>query len=158
MKIHIKNGRLIDPASGTDAKQDVFIAAGKIAGIGAAPAGWRSTTSLAKFGPVSIEIPIDIQAKLFPLPADLQPLPVHPVLAAPAEVKALAQHLKLAKRPLLWLGFFCVLGGLQFLTTGVLAELLIRIYYDRGEVAPYHTSKHPSLPEQEGWHRPDGGQ
>ena len=36
MKIHIKNGRLIDPASGTDAKQDVYIAAGKIAGIGAA--------------------------------------------------------------------------------------------------------------------------
>ena len=55
-------------------------------------------------GPVSIEIPIDIQAKLLPLPADLQPLPVHPVLAAPAEVKALAQHLKRAKRPLLWLG------------------------------------------------------
>ena len=34
MKIHIKNGRLIDPASGTDARQDLFIAAGKIAGIG----------------------------------------------------------------------------------------------------------------------------
>ncbi len=56
-------------------------------------------------------------------------------------------------RPLLWLGFFCVLGGLQFLTTGVLAELLIRIYYDRGEVAPYHTTFAPALPESEGWHR-----
>ena len=38
MKIHIKNGRLIDPASGTDANKDLFIAAGKIAGIGTAPA------------------------------------------------------------------------------------------------------------------------
>ncbi|MEY4429404.1 MAG: hypothetical protein RLZZ182_2093 [Pseudomonadota bacterium] len=55
-------------------------------------------------------------------------------------------------RPLLWLGFFCVLGGLQFLTTGVLAELLIRIYYDRGESAPYHTTHGPALPESEGWH------
>jgi glycosyltransferase involved in cell wall biosynthesis len=56
-------------------------------------------------------------------------------------------------RPLLWLGFFCVLGGLQFLTTGVLAELLIRIYYDRGEVAPYHTTTTPAMPESAGWHR-----
>ena len=55
-------------------------------------------------GPVSIEIPIDIQAKSLPLPADLQPLPIQPVKAAAAEVGALAQRLKTAKRPLLWLG------------------------------------------------------
>ena len=67
----------------------------------------REATRLAftpPCGPVSIEIPIDIQAKLLPLPADLQPLPVNPVLAAPAEVRALAQSLQSAKRPLLWLG------------------------------------------------------
>ena len=57
-------------------------------------------------------------------------------------------------RPLLWLGFFCVLGGLQFLTTGVLAELLIRIYYDRGDVAPYHTSHAPELAPESAWHQP----
>jgi hypothetical protein len=34
MKIHIKNGRLIDPASIDDKKHDVFIAAGRIVGIG----------------------------------------------------------------------------------------------------------------------------
>ena len=55
-------------------------------------------------GPVSIEIPIDIQAKLLPLPADLQPLPLQPVQAASAEVQALASRLQHAKRPLLWLG------------------------------------------------------
>lgn len=55
-------------------------------------------------------------------------------------------------RPLLWLGFFCVLGGLQFLTTGVLAELLIRIYYDRGEIAPYHTTPQAPLAEGQAWH------
>lgn len=38
MKIHIKDGQLIDPKNGIDAKQDVFIAAGKIVGIGQAPA------------------------------------------------------------------------------------------------------------------------
>lgn len=37
MKIHIKNGRLIDPKNGIDAVQDVFIAKGKIVAIGAAP-------------------------------------------------------------------------------------------------------------------------
>ncbi|HRE16239.1 MAG TPA: glycosyltransferase family 2 protein [Rhodocyclaceae bacterium] len=57
-------------------------------------------------------------------------------------------------RPLLWLGFFCVLGGLQFLTTGVLAELLIRIYYDRGQVAPYHATTAPEMAPGAGWHSP----
>ncbi|MDV6340577.1 dihydroorotase [Nitrosomonas sp. Is24] len=37
MKIHIKNGRLIDPKNGIDAVQDIFIAKGKIVAIGAAP-------------------------------------------------------------------------------------------------------------------------
>jgi dihydroorotase len=41
MKIHIKNGRLIDPASKTDKPLDVFIAAGRVVGIGNAPAGLR---------------------------------------------------------------------------------------------------------------------
>ncbi|MBP6058097.1 MAG: dihydroorotase [Nitrosomonas sp.] len=37
MKIHIKNGRLIDPKQGVDVVQDIFIAKGKIVAIGAAP-------------------------------------------------------------------------------------------------------------------------
>ncbi len=57
-------------------------------------------------------------------------------------------------RPLLWLGFFCVLGGLQFLTTGVIDELLIRIYYKRGDIAPYHTDKPADLASDAAWHRP----
>jgi len=40
MKIHIKNGRLIDPRNGIDAARDVFIAAGKIVAIGTAPANF----------------------------------------------------------------------------------------------------------------------
>ncbi|MGZ0019602.1 dihydroorotase [Nitrosomonas sp. wSCUT-2] len=37
MKIHIKNGRLIDPKNGVDGIQDLFISKGKILTIGAAP-------------------------------------------------------------------------------------------------------------------------
>lgn len=72
------------------------------------------------------------------------------ILSYLAVLKMLGQNI--GGRPLLWLGFFCVLGGLQFLTTGVLAELLIRIYYDRGEIAPYHTSTKPELAEDQAWH------
>ena len=39
MKIHIKNGRLVDPKNGIDEARDIFIAAGKIAGIGNQPDG-----------------------------------------------------------------------------------------------------------------------
>lgn len=58
----------------------------------------------APCGPVSIEIPIDIQATLLDLPADLSPLPLLPVQAAASEVDALADKLASAKRPMLWLG------------------------------------------------------
>jgi acetolactate synthase-1/2/3 large subunit len=58
----------------------------------------------APCGPVSIEIPIDIQASLMDLPADLAPLALQPVQPDAAQVAALAAYLKTAKRPLLWLG------------------------------------------------------
>ncbi len=65
-------------------------------------------------GPVSIEIPIDIQGKLMDLPADMSPLPLAPVQPAAAEVKALAERLATAKRPVLWLG-----GGARGATAAV---------------------------------------
>lgn len=42
MKIHIKNGRLVDPKNGVDAVQDVYIAAGKIVAIDVAPDGFQA--------------------------------------------------------------------------------------------------------------------
>ena len=45
MKIHIQGGTLIDPAAGTEVQQDVYIEAGKIAAIGAPPAGFRAERS-----------------------------------------------------------------------------------------------------------------
>ena len=58
------------------------------------------------------------------------------VLAYLSVLKLMGQDI--GTRPLLALGFFLVIGGLQFLTTGVLSELLIRIYYDGGHAQPYH--------------------
>lgn len=42
MKIHIKNGRLIDPKNGIDAVKDIFIAAGRIRAIGDAPTNFHA--------------------------------------------------------------------------------------------------------------------
>ncbi|MFC3109397.1 thiamine pyrophosphate-binding protein [Undibacterium arcticum] len=55
-------------------------------------------------GPVSVEIPIDIQAALITMPADLRPLAI--ACQAPSEqaLDELAEKLMKAKRPLLWLG------------------------------------------------------
>lgn len=43
MKIHIKNGRTIDPKNDVDAVQDIFIAKGRIVAVGAAPAEFQAT-------------------------------------------------------------------------------------------------------------------
>ncbi|MNJ98822.1 Dihydroorotase [compost metagenome] len=64
MKIHIKNGHLIDPANGIDAPQDVFIAAGKIAGIGAAPEGFVASKVIDASGLVVAPGLVDLSARL----------------------------------------------------------------------------------------------
>jgi acetolactate synthase-1/2/3 large subunit len=55
-------------------------------------------------GPVSVEIPIDIQAALIDMPEDLAPLPVPRQAPSAAALDELAERLLKAKRPLLWLG------------------------------------------------------
>lgn len=58
----------------------------------------------APTGPVSVEIPIDIQQTVIDMPADLSPLPVSVAVPAEAALDALAERLAAARRPLLWLG------------------------------------------------------
>jgi len=58
----------------------------------------------APSGPVSIEIPIDIQAALIEWPADLAPPHIGALTHDSARVAQLAEALVAAKRPLLWLG------------------------------------------------------
>jgi dihydroorotase len=64
MKIHIKNGRLVDPASGTDAKQDVFIAAGKIVALGSAPAGYTANRTIDASGLIVCPGLVDLAVRL----------------------------------------------------------------------------------------------
>jgi acetolactate synthase-1/2/3 large subunit len=58
----------------------------------------------APTGPVSVEIPIDIQSALVAMPADLSPLPIEAAVPAKAGLDALAADLAKARRPLLWVG------------------------------------------------------
>jgi acetolactate synthase-1/2/3 large subunit len=55
-------------------------------------------------GPVSVEIPIDIQAAQIECPAALEPVVIEPAQPLARELDDLAQRLVKAKRPLLWLG------------------------------------------------------
>ncbi len=58
----------------------------------------------APTGPVSVEIPIDIQGALISMPTDLRPLEVPVYQPSEASLDRLAERLLQAKRPLLWLG------------------------------------------------------
>jgi dihydroorotase len=64
MKIHIKNGRVIDPASGLDRVQDVFVADGKIAALGAAPAGFKAAKTVDATGKVVCPGLVDLSVRL----------------------------------------------------------------------------------------------
>lgn len=64
MKIHIKNGRLIDPKNKIDAAQDVFIAAGKVVGIGTPPADFHANRTLDATGLIVCPGLIDLSARL----------------------------------------------------------------------------------------------
>ncbi len=73
----------------------------------------------APTGPVSIEIPIDIQGTaLSHWPADLSPLPVARAVPDAAALDALANALRNARRPMLWMG-----GGARF--AGAAAQRLL---------------------------------
>lgn len=54
-------------------------------------------------------------------------------------------------RPLLLMGFFLVLSGVQFLTTGVLAEMLTRVYHETGQRPQYQIRTIAPAPEAAGW-------
>ncbi|MBJ7310546.1 dihydroorotase [Rugamonas sp. CCM 8940] len=64
MKLHIKNGQLIDPANGIDAPHDLFIADGRIVAVGAAPAGFVAERSIDASGLVVAPGFVDLSARL----------------------------------------------------------------------------------------------
>ena len=64
MKIHIKNGHLVDPKNNIDEKLDVYIAAGKIVGIGRAPAGFVANQTIDAAGLIVAPGLVDLSARL----------------------------------------------------------------------------------------------
>ena len=64
MKIHIKNGRLVDPKNNTDAKKDLYIAAGKVVGIGEMPDGFIANQVIDASGLIVCPGLVDLSARL----------------------------------------------------------------------------------------------
>ena len=64
MNIEIKHGRVIDPANGIDAIKDVYIADGRIAAIGQAPADFRAEHVIDATGLVVSPGLVDLSARL----------------------------------------------------------------------------------------------
>lgn len=64
MKIHIKNGRLIDPRNGIDARKDLFIAAGRIVATGEVPDGFAANRVIDASGLIVCPGLVDLSARL----------------------------------------------------------------------------------------------
>jgi dihydroorotase len=64
MKLHIKNGHVIDPKNNLDAKQDIYVVAGKIAGIGKAPNGFSANREIDATGLIVSPGFVDLSARL----------------------------------------------------------------------------------------------
>ncbi len=64
MKIHIKNGHLIDPKNGIDSKKDLFIAAGKIIAVGESPEGFIANQIIDANNLIVIPGVVDLSARL----------------------------------------------------------------------------------------------
>jgi dihydroorotase len=64
MKLHIKNGHLIDPANGIDSLQDLFIADGAVLAVGQMPAGFVADQVIDATGLVVAPGLVDLSARL----------------------------------------------------------------------------------------------
>lgn len=64
MKLHIQGARLIDPASGVDAQQDVYIAGNRIVGLGNAPADFSADRVIDARGLTVLPGLVDLAARL----------------------------------------------------------------------------------------------
>jgi dihydroorotase len=64
MRIQIKNGRVIDPASGIDRPADVFVAEGRIVAVGRTPAGFEAEGVIDAGGCIVCPGLVDLSARL----------------------------------------------------------------------------------------------
>jgi len=64
MRIALKGARLVDPASKTDAVEDVYIADGRVQAIGRAPDGFETEREIPASGRILIPGIVDLRARL----------------------------------------------------------------------------------------------
>jgi dihydroorotase len=64
MKSQIKGGHLIDPVAGVDGIQDIYIAAGRVVGVGTAPAGFTANRSIDAAGLTVLPGATDLSVRL----------------------------------------------------------------------------------------------
>ncbi|MCL4799604.1 MAG: dihydroorotase [Burkholderiales bacterium] len=64
MKIHVRGGRLVDPQHRIDGVRDLFVAEGRVAGAGVAPAGFRADHVIDATGLVVAPGLVDLAARL----------------------------------------------------------------------------------------------
>lgn len=64
MKLEIRNGRVIDPKHRVDARQSLYVAAGKVVALGAPPAGWHANRVIDASGLVVIPGLVDLSVRL----------------------------------------------------------------------------------------------
>ncbi len=64
MQIRITGGRLIDPANGIDARRDLYLARGRVAGIGRAPQGFEAKRVIDAAGCIVCPGLVELSARL----------------------------------------------------------------------------------------------
>ncbi len=64
MSLHIKNGKVVDPAGSTEHQADLFLQDGRIVGIGIAPKGFKAEQTIDATGHWVLPGLIDCQARL----------------------------------------------------------------------------------------------
>ena len=70
--LHIRNGRLIDPACGLDQQLDLFVADGRIAAIGQPPAGFSADRQIDASGLIVCPGLVDLSARLGGIESELK--------------------------------------------------------------------------------------
>ncbi|WP_300450569.1 dihydroorotase [Accumulibacter sp.] len=70
--LHLRNARLIDPSQGIDGRLDLFLADGRVAGVGQAPAGFTAQRRIEASGLIACPGLVDLSARLGGIEAELQ--------------------------------------------------------------------------------------
>lgn len=99
----------------------------------------RVATTVPK-GPVSIEIPIDVQATMIELPAELAYVGALQMPEAPdTAINFVAQQIKSAKKPILWIGGGCIEASEEIKKLADMGIPVVSSTHARGVLADSHS-------------------